>query len=137
MRNKKGLTIIECLLSIIILAVMLTAGMAFYFNAQAGLRWSVHKRIAVELANSELESIKNIGYNGLTTDCPGVGLCNNPNYTKPVQVEDLPLPPPTQPNQKVYVIDNGGYKEVHVEIAWQEADKSNPSTVNLSTYIAL
>jgi prepilin-type N-terminal cleavage/methylation domain-containing protein len=74
--NKKGLTIIECLLSIIILAIMLTAGMAFYFNAQASMRWSIHKRIAIEMASAEMESIKNSSY-ASTTRCMASVICEH------------------------------------------------------------
>ena len=118
MHRKKGLTIIECLLSIIILAIMLTAGMAFYFNAQASMRWAIHKRIAVEMASAELENIKNSNYASIL---PGVSDVSIGNLTGTRQVE---------------VSDMGSYKQVHVVVSWQDYGKSGQSSVSLYTYIA-
>jgi len=121
MQQKKGLTIIECLISIIILAIILTAGMAFYFNAQASMRWSINKRIAVEIAGAELESIKNRDYANIT---PGVWSpvdmsTDTFNGTKNVEVSDI-----------------GDYKQIHVVVGWQDEVKKGNSSVSLYTYIA-
>lgn len=130
MHRKKGLTIIECLFSIIILAIMLTAGMALYFYAQAGFRWSVHKRIAIEMASAEMESIKNMLY----TDLP------NPASTalwvdhEPVNIGNL-----NGCYKNVYVTGDAttGYKQVRVEVNWQDPAKSaSQQSVSLDTYIA-
>ena len=115
MYKKKGLTIIECLISIIILAIMLTAGMAFYFNAQASMRGAIHKRIAVEMASAEIESIKNMDYASIT-------LGGWPQTD--VSIGDL------TGKKDVVVSNTGGYKQVQVVVSWQ--DKS----VSLDTYIA-
>jgi len=136
MRNKKGLTIIECLLSIIILAIMLTAGMAFYFNAQTSMRWSVHKRIALEMASAQLESIKNSGYLNLPDPCPEPAGCviTNPNVAVGALVG--------LSNTVVKDVDEPGtpvgtdYKLVIVQISWQDVGKSVSQSARLDTYIA-
>jgi prepilin-type N-terminal cleavage/methylation domain-containing protein len=128
MRYKKGLTIIECLLSIIILAIMLTAGMAFYFYAQAGSRWSVNKRIAIEMASAELESIKNMAYTDLPT-LPVLTLWSQKSGS--IAIGNY------NGQKNVYVLDAGvGYKQVRVVVTWQDAVKSGQSSVSLDTYIA-
>ena len=140
MHCKKGLTIIECLLSIIILAIMLTAGMAFYFNAHAGLRWSVHKRIAIEMASTELESIKNMNYSDIPTqgslllDLDGKWIARSGKVNGAVAIGNL-----TSGYKDVFPYFDPGvtlYKHVRVEIYWQDAVKSGQSSVSLDTYIA-
>jgi prepilin-type N-terminal cleavage/methylation domain-containing protein len=135
MHSKKGLTIIECLLSIIILAIMLTAGMAFYFNAQAAMRWSEHKRIALEMAGAELENIKNNGYSSLPNPAPAGNLWQGP----------LAIAVGNLSGQKyIYVFDIDvnadnitDYKQVRVVVSWQDAGKSISQSASLNTYIAL
>jgi len=134
MHRKKGLTIIECLLSILILAIMLTAGMAFYFNAQASMRWSVHKRIALEMASAELENIKNNGYATLPNPAPAGGLWQGPLTVQLVNLSG---------QKDIYVFDvdiNGDgstdFKQVRVIISWQDAGKGSSQSAQLDTYIA-
>ena len=134
MQQKKALTIIECLLSIIILAVMFAAGMAFYFNAHASMRWSVHKRIALEMAGAELENIKNNGYAALPNPAPAGNLWQGPLA---VAIDNIS----GQKNIYVYDIDANGdgatdYKQVRVVINWQDAGKKSTQSTRLDTYIA-
>jgi prepilin-type N-terminal cleavage/methylation domain-containing protein len=134
MFNKKGLTLVECLLSIIVLAIMLSAGMAFYFNAQADMRWSINKRIALEMAGSELENIKNNGYAVLPHPAPLGNLWQGPLV---VAVGNLS----GQKYIYVYDIDANAdniidYKQVRIVVSWQDAGKSAPQSVILNTYIA-
>jgi prepilin-type N-terminal cleavage/methylation domain-containing protein len=134
MYRKNGLTIIECLLSIIVLAIMLTAGMAFYFNAQASLRWSIHKRIALELAGAELENIKINGYSGLPNPAPVGNLWQGPlaialgnlSGTKNIYVFDID-------DNADNITD---YKQVQVVVSWQDAERSVAQSARLDTYIA-
>lgn len=121
MRRKKGLTIIECLVSMIILATMLTAGMAFYFNAQASMRGSIHKRIAVEMAGAEMESLKNSGYASIT-----LGVWPQSN----ISIGNL------TGQRDVDVTDMSGYKKVRVVVSWDDPRKNSRQSVSLDTYIA-
>jgi Tfp pilus assembly protein FimT len=130
MRNEKGLTIAECLISMMLLAILLAAGMAFYFNAEQGFRWSVHKRIAVEMASAELESIKNSGYASLPEPAPagnlwrgGVAVAvGNLSGQKDIYVYDIDA-------------DGGGtdYKQVRIVVSWHDPASRS---VSLDTYIA-
>ncbi len=129
--KKKGLTLIECLISLILLAVLLVAGIAFYFYAQETFRWSVHKRIAIEMASAEMESIKNMEYTTLP---------NPPSRSKwfqesgPVNIVTL-----NDGQRDVYVTGDGatGYKEAQVEVSWQDPARGNSQqSVSLDTYIA-
>ena len=118
---KKGLTLVECLISLLVLAILLTAGMAFYFNAQASMRWSIHKRIALEMASAEMESIKNSGYASIPLGVWPQSDVSIGNLTGKRDVD---------------VSDMGGYKQVRVVVSWQDAVKSTPQSVSLDTYIA-
>jgi len=120
-KHQKGLTLVECLISMLVLAILLSAGMALYFYAQAGFRWSVHNRIAIEMASAELESIKNSGYASIP-----LGVWPQSNVT----IGNL------HGKRDVEVFGMAEYKQVHVVVSWQDAVKSNPSSVSLDTYIA-
>ncbi|HTY44616.1 MAG TPA: prepilin-type N-terminal cleavage/methylation domain-containing protein [Patescibacteria group bacterium] len=122
----KGLTLIECMISMLVLAILLMAGMAFYFNAQSLARWSVHKRIALEMANAEMENIKNGGYANLPDPAPA-GLWRTSNVT----IGNL------TGRTDVYVSDSAGYKQVDVEVDWQDPAKGNAwKSIRLVTYMA-
>ena len=133
MRCKKGVTIIECLLSMLVLAIMLTAGMAFYFNAQASMAGAIEKRLAAEAASAQLESIKNGGYINLPDPAPAGNLWQGPAA---VAIGGLT----GQRTVYLYDIDEDGagtdYKRVQVNIAWQEPGKSVASAVTLDTLMS-
>ena len=65
--NKRGFTIIESLISILLLTIIVAAGMVIYFNANAFLSSAMRKKISTELASSEVEILKQadmiIGFN--------------------------------------------------------------------------
>lgn len=135
MHNKKtGFTIIELLISLLLLTIVFIAGMAFYFYSNQFMLTSFHRRVATELANSIMEQIKQDGYDSLPNPAPTSGLWQGPI---PINIEDL------TGNQNIYVtdIDDDGdnatdYKQVNVEIDWQEPGKKNQQTIKLETYIA-
>src|SRR3989338_7323306 len=54
----KGFTLIESLISILLLVVVLTAGLSFFFNGDEFLTLASHKRMATEIANSTMEDLK-------------------------------------------------------------------------------
>lgn len=120
-KSESSFTLIECLVSIIILAVLLTAGMAFYFNAQEALRGAIHKRIAVEMASAEMESIKNTDYANISLGTWPQSDVSIGNLTGKTDVD---------------VSDMGGFKQVHVVVSWQDAAKSASQNVSIDTYIA-
>lgn len=133
----KGFTIIECLISILLLAIVMAGGMAFYFYSTGYLASATHRRIAAEMANARLEQIKNSGYANLPDPAPG--LWDDPSVPgvppEPVTIGSLPG------QQEVYIFDideNGGgtdYKQAEVKITWTEPSKTGPQEMVLETYI--
>jgi prepilin-type N-terminal cleavage/methylation domain-containing protein len=135
-RMYRGLTLIECLISLLLLTILLVGGMAFYFYAHQSLRWSINKEIATGIANCEMEDIKNSGYNNLPN--PALNSClDDPNRAKNnVIVGNLPAT--AQERVSVCGRNDGtmDYKEVQVSITWQQPNKTSPETVSLVTDIA-
>ena len=128
-KMQKGFTIIECLISILLLAIVMVGGMAFYFNSTGHLTAATHRRIAAELANARLEAIKNNGYAVLPPQPlgPPLGIWLGPT--------DITIGGLTG-QQEVYVFDVENYKEVRVRIYWNEANAVGLQEVILDTYIA-
>ncbi len=135
---RKGFTIIECLISILLLAIIMAGGMAFYSLSHQYLRASMHKRTATEIANTKMEEIKNIDY-ALLPDYANWGTWTAQSATN----IDIDNKLKGVGQQTVYArdIDEDGdsvidYKEIAVEINWQEPGKPTPQSVRLDTYIA-
>ena len=138
-RSKKGISIIECLISLIILAILLTAGMSFYFLSQGSIRGSIRKKIALSYANSALERIKNEGYTLLPN--PATVWTTYTLYpTTSVNIGNV------AGERDISVIDrdddgNGtaDYKEIRVIVTWREPGKAaipTPDTITLVTFMA-
>ena len=130
---RKGFTIIECLISVILLAITMVGSMAFYFYSTGHLAGATHKRIAAELANAKMEELKNTDYDDITNDTQNITISATPG---------IPMSG-INGTENVTVNPGGGhfggpeYKEVHVEIAWSEPTKSGlQQKVTLSTNIA-
>jgi prepilin-type N-terminal cleavage/methylation domain-containing protein len=148
-RMYKGLTLIECLISLILLTILLVGGIALYFCAHQFLRWSTNKEIAIGIADSEMEDIKNNGYSCLPEPAPTGGLwttqdscSNNIIHTRSISITSFPSGNLTG-QQNVFVDDNDAngdgstdYKEVRVSITWQPGKNATPETVSLVTDIA-
>ena len=117
MKNNNGFTLIEVLISILVLAVVLTGGMALYHNASEIMAHMVHKKVAMELADLEMEGIKEQTYNSIIpvdeTSIAGSSLTNAKKTITVTEVDER-------------------YKEVGVTVAW----KDNTKSVELLTYIA-
>ena len=58
MKSQTGFTILEALVAMALLAVTMAGDMAMYFNADAIASLAAHKKMALELANSSMESCK-------------------------------------------------------------------------------
>lgn len=121
MRSKRtGFTIIECLISLLILVILMTGGMAFYQHSNNMMKAATHKRIALEIANAKMEALKNSGYDSVSAEA-----------SHDISIAGL------AGKESVSVIDNTGYKDVTIEIMWPDpAGKAGNQTVKLETYIA-
>lgn len=130
---KRGFTLVECLISLLLVIIVLVGGAGFYFYASQILRGSTHRRIAAEIADSKTEEIKNAGYSSLPNPAPG-GL-----WQGPINVTIGGLT--GQENIYVYDIDDDedtitDYKQVKVKVNWPEPGKSTGQEISLDTYLA-
>jgi len=126
--NRRGFTLIETLISIILLSICLTGGMAFYFNSSAIMALTVHKKMAMEIGNQALEKYKEMGYN----DLPAA----TGNWVADTAVTFGEFT--VQTRRKITQVVNGPpeTKQVEFEVKWNEAGQQEARTVNLLTYIA-
>src|SRR5689334_1849535 len=60
LKSHSGFTLIEALISILLLSITVVAGMSFYFRSDEVMTLVTHKRIAAQLAASRLEDIKKL-----------------------------------------------------------------------------
>lgn len=105
----------------LLLFVVLIGAIAFYFYAYQSVRSTVNKRIALEAADSKMEELKKLRY----TDLQGLnGLSEN------ISIGNL------AGSRNIYVYDRGTYKQVRIEVDWQEPGKSVQQRIPLDTYIA-
>lgn len=132
---KSGFTIIECIISLLLLAIIMVGGMAFYTYASQYTRGAVHKKAALEIANTKMEEIRSNGYASLPDPAtlPLSGLWQGPlniSIASLTGEEDI----------YVYGIDDDSngttdYKKVTIEVKWQQAGKTNQQAIKLDTYI--
>ena len=131
LKNNKGFGLIETLISILLLSIVLTGGMAFYFNGNEFMGLAKHKKMALEIANSKLEDLKNFGYGSL----PPAGTLVVTN----IAVGGLSaVQTTTVTNQDDPVGGNPvDYKEVRVRVDWTEAGKiTAPQQIDLTTFMS-
>lgn len=129
LRSLTGFTLIECVISLLLLAVVLVGGMAFYFYSDKSLTIATHRRMATELANARLEELKSGGLAGLPNPVPppaniDIGSLVGQQAVSISDVDD-PLTPGTN-----------DYKQVQVKIDWSEPEQTSNQEVVLDTFIA-
>jgi prepilin-type N-terminal cleavage/methylation domain-containing protein len=126
-KARKGLTLIECLIALLLLAITVVGGMSFYFHSNQYLRGSIYRRLAAEIANAQMEQIKRNGFAGLPA---ADGLWTS-------QTIDIGgLTGGGTQNVYVYDVDSGAYKHVLIETDWQEPGQTTQERVRLDTHIA-
>ena len=56
LRNRKGLTLVECIIAMVLLAITLSSSMGFYFYSMGVMQMAMRKKVAIEMASQYLES---------------------------------------------------------------------------------
>jgi type II secretory pathway pseudopilin PulG len=124
------MTYIEALISLLLLSVILSAGIRVYFNADEIMVVSTHKKIALEIADAALEEIKRNGYSSLP---PGGTILPVQQITVGgIQAEKRLLVFDRDEDPADGTVD---YKEVRVEIQWQEAGSDVQRQDRITTLI--
>lgn len=128
LKNKKnGFTLLECLVSMLLLAVISTGGMALYFYVDEIQAIVMHKKYITEYLNRYLENFKISPYSGISagsfqgTIGQGISGLTEVNVTL-VDGDD----PPDGIND---------FKEVEVAFSWVETGEKRNRKIALSTYI--
>ena len=119
-RQSGGFTLLEILVSMLLLAVTLVGGMALYHNAEQIMALMVHKKVAMELANEKMEDIRNTSFSRLAAqeDYPRVSGLSG---VRSAEVFEL----------------SPDLKEVRVTVRWDEAGQTGDRRkVELVSYVA-
>lgn len=122
MKNNSGFTLLEIIISILLLAITLAGGMTLYFNANKIMALMVHKKAAMELADKKMEDLRDASYVSLEvgetseSDLKIAGL----NASRAVTV--------TEPHTS--------YKQVTIEVNWKEANETTDKSVKLVSYVS-
>jgi len=124
--KQNGSTLIEVLVSMIVMLITVLGGMALYFNASELQKMAIHKKMATELANIEMEKYRDQACSSITsynwTDYTIGGLNPQGSDSKGIKVD---------------VTSQTGYCEVEVNIKWNEVGQMNRDfEVKLITYVA-
>ena len=127
---KKGFTLTEVLISLLLLSIVLIGGMGFYFNSTDVMTTAMHKKIAMEIATQAMEQIKDAGYVSLPIPATG-----NWETATTVTFGDFKV----QKQRRVTDELPGGAtanKKVEIQVSWPESGKQTTSVINLVTYMA-
>ncbi len=131
--SKTGFTIIESLISLILLGIVLTGGMKFYYHSQELISRTSHKKIALHTANGLMETFRKNGYGALpaagvaVTSAITTGNLQYLSASSTVLVTDVDDPT---------VAGSPDYKSVRVTVNWTETGEPSARTVDLLTYMA-
>ena len=123
--NKSGFTLIEILISLLMLSITLVAGIQLYINADKILTLATHKRMATEEVNNKLEELKTWDYNDLD-------LVNLPDSTQTIGGFRFTK------SYAISELDGDGdgindYKELSANLFWQEPVNANNYQITFRT----
>ena len=117
----------ESLIAILLLGIMFTGGMAFYYQANALYYGGLHMRQATGLANSRMEVCKNAGYVNLDTRSGSD--YNNCINSGPVNVGAVSFTPTVTVGSS-----SNNLVPVKVQFDWTEPSSGSRS-ISLQTYV--
>lgn len=120
----EGFTLTECLVSILLLAIVLAGSMAFFSFSNSSLYLAERRRIAAAIADSIMENVKNTDYANIET-WAGTGnvMVGNLNGQKSVSALNVDE-------------DSNGsidYKRVSVVVSWNDPAKVAQQNVALDS----
>jgi len=126
MASAQGFTLLENLVSILLLGLTLCAGMVLYYNGDEIVGLATHKKIITEAINREMEDIRTAGYHNI----PDPGNVDVSYFT----VGGLSV-------QKKVMVDYppdgaSDYKQIRIEAHWSEAGSNSTQQITLTTFVA-
>ncbi len=129
--KKKGMTLLENVLALVITAMVITGLIQLFLLMPMHTRIANHRVSAVNLAQSKIEELKALGYNGVVTSA----------YTPPVDdaviIDSVNLEDPSDDlygirTTAVTNITDG--KKIVVAVAWSEFNKNLSETAEAIIY---
>ncbi|MCM8785456.1 MAG: prepilin-type N-terminal cleavage/methylation domain-containing protein [Candidatus Omnitrophica bacterium] len=128
MKKNKGFSLIEIIVSILIILIGVFGTLTYFFYSQINLNLERHKRTALQIAQSRIEFLKTVNYNNLENYIE-----NGTN----VNIDEIT-------GKRITLIENiidtedgdnvPDYKKITVKVIWHENKRNNE--VNLQTIIA-
>ncbi len=139
--SDSGFSIIESLIAIVVLGIVMTGGMAFYYNAQKLYNRTLHAQLATWIADSRMEDIKS------TTGCSDVNMPTDGLNGSSVSIGGITgirkitwptaaIPDPCS-NTAPTIKDCTGPSPIPVGVCvtWTEPGESSSRNVKLETYV--
>ncbi len=118
LKSKKGTSLIEVMVAMLILAIVLLGGGFGYVYGRSQIHLRKHYRAAGQLAAQELEELKADNYYDIEAGVTEESLSlEDSSYSRTIHTEDVGL-----------------YKKVTVTVHWQQ--RGNEHNVSLVTFIA-
>jgi prepilin-type N-terminal cleavage/methylation domain-containing protein len=122
--NNKGFTLIELLVTVMVLGIVIVSLAGMYYSTQIAEVKSQHYDLAVRAARTEIEDLRNTGYDSLT---PGSTI----NFSS-----SLPPSLPSGANGSVAVSEPmSGLRRVDVTVTYSEFGSTQ--TITLSSDIGI
>lgn len=120
LNEKKGVTLVEVMVAILVFTIVMLGGLAFFFYGRMHISHSNHQRMALGLTKEQVEILKATPYDELPA----------------VDNENITLGGVDYSRNTVVTDGTGGgiYREVTVTTSWEE--KGNTVSVQLVTVIA-
>ncbi|MCK5178651.1 MAG: type II secretion system protein [Candidatus Omnitrophica bacterium] len=124
--GNQGTTLIEAMVSLVLVAITTMGGIALYFNTTELQAQTLHKKMVTELVNSQMERYRKIDYNHSSLAVTGIdpdpmsinigGMSTDPVKGQGITtiITEIDEYPPD------CTFD---YKEIQIDIDWNEAGK--------------
>jgi prepilin-type N-terminal cleavage/methylation domain-containing protein len=126
--QNNGFTLGEALISLVILGIILSGGMGFYFNSGEVMIKAMDKKIAIEMANQVFEQMKDAGYVGLppsSSTWEAVSAVTFGDFSGETRrrITDVEV---SSPNTK----------KVELQVCWPACGVAGAKTLDFVTYVA-
>lgn len=125
-KNKKGLSLVESIISIVVFLIGISGGFAYYFFSQTSLALELNRRTAAEICYARMDFLKTVPYNSLdqyAEENTPVSINNINGYRKTI-IENI-----DENND-----EKNDYKEITVRVEWTENGKNQ--NVEIITFIS-
>ena len=125
MKKSEGLTFIEILIAIVIVAIVLSSMFTGLNFASKYARHNANKTMALNFAQAKMEELRNVTYGGLA-----IGETTDPNPPSLYQKDGVSVGTERKVNIEYIYYGSDRYKKVIVTVSWDWQGKSYVQEVN-------